>query len=114
AAIGVYMRIREREDTLEVLETILRLQLESNLKEDAAVSLEEISASLEGEPQLARRQQLTELYRSLGDSEAVMRTVEGSLELRPDDQALRAALRKEYEAAGAWRKTADLVIADAE
>lgn len=113
-AIGVYMKIREKEDTLEVLETILRLQLSSGKKAEAAASLEEICDSLDGGDRIKRRGELADLYRSIGDVDAVIRTVEGTLALDPEDSALRATLRKEYEGAGAWQQVADMILGDAE
>ncbi len=112
-AIEVWKKIREQEDTTETLEAILRLQLASSQNLDAAQSLEELCASLEGEAQIARRGELAELYRTIGDTEAVIRTLEGSLALDEGNQALRESLRKEYEDSGAWQQVADMIVTDA-
>lgn len=113
-AIETWGKVREKEDTLEVIETILRLQLAADNGQGAAASLEEICASLEGEARLARRAELAELYRTLGDKDAVIRTLERTLELNPDDQKLRNSLRAEYESAGRWQEVADMVVLEAE
>lgn len=113
-AIETWGKIREKEDTLEVIESILRLQLVADKNEAAAASLEEICASLDGQARLVRRAELTELYRTLGDVDSVIRTLEGTFALDPDNRELRAELRKEYEAAGRWQEVSDLVVAAAE
>ncbi len=114
AAIEIWMKIRAYEDTLEVLESIFRLQLAAENRSDAAASLEEICSSLDGADQLSRRAELTQLYRDLGDTDAVIRTIEGSLSLNPENAELRLSLRKEYEGVGAFGQVADMVLADAE
>ncbi len=113
-AIETWGKIREKEDTLDVIESVLRLQLAADKKEAAAASLEEICASLEGSEQLARRAELADLYRTLGDVDAVIRTVEGTLALDPENQELRSSLRSEYESAGRWQEVADMVLKEAE
>jgi tetratricopeptide (TPR) repeat protein len=113
AAIRTWTKIREREDTLEVLESIYRLQLAAGNKRDAASSLEEICRSVDDRERRTRRGELSELYRSLGDQELLIRTIEGSVELWPGDAELRSLLRQEYETVGAWDKVAEMIVLDA-
>jgi tetratricopeptide (TPR) repeat protein len=113
-AIETWGKVRENEDTLEVIESIYRLQLAADKREAAATSLEEICSSLEGEARLSRRSELADLYRSLGDTDAVIRTMLGTLQLDPENLKLRAMLRSEYELAGRWQEVADMVVEEAE
>ncbi len=113
-AIATWFEIREKEDTLEVLEVILRLQLAAGHHAEAATSLEEIALSVDDSEKLVRRAQLAELYRELGETDAMIRTMEGSLEIAPESRQLRDTLRKEYEKMASWDKVAELIVADAE
>lgn len=113
-AIDCWLEMRQLDDSAATREELLRLYLASDKLPQAADLLEQISASLHGAQALARRKDLIELYRLMNDAPALIRTIEGSLEIAPDDEDLKALLRTEYEHAGQWDKVADLVFADAE
>lgn len=113
-ALLMWVKIRSMADSSEVRETILRLQLAADRKQEAALSLEEICEGLDGAEKLKRRTDLVEIYRALGDHASVVRTVEGSFALDPENGALRETLRSEYEAAGVWEKVAEMILMDAD
>ncbi len=113
-AIRCWSQIRSLDDSSVNREELLRLLLSAEQSEQAATLLEAICDGLEGEAALERRAELRELYRTMGDTESLIRTVEGSLALAPDNEELSALLRKEYEQAGMWDRVAATIVAQAD
>jgi tetratricopeptide (TPR) repeat protein len=57
---------------------------------------------------------LARLYSELGDTAAVVRSLDRAAEVDPRSRELRARLRGEYERAGAWEPVAAMVLAEAD
>lgn len=112
-AVDCWLEIRTLDDSSETREELLRLMLAAEQLKEAATLLEEICAPLSGAQALRRRRELCELYRIMNDTPALIRTIEGSLAIAPDDEDLKMLLRSEYEHEGEWSKVADLVLKEA-
>jgi tetratricopeptide (TPR) repeat protein len=113
-AVDCWLEIRTLDDSPETREELLRLMLAAGQLKEAAALLEEICAALSDAQALRRRRELCELYRLMNDTPALIRTIEGSLALAPDDEDLKMLLRTEYEHEGQWDKVAQLVLTEAE
>ncbi len=113
-AVSSWREIVALDPTAENKEELLRLLREAGRKDESAALLEEICGELEGDDALVRRAELVEMYRSMGDVDSLVRTVEGSVALAPNDAELKIVLRKEYEAAKMWGRVAGLVLDEAE
>jgi tetratricopeptide (TPR) repeat protein len=113
-AAAAWSGVRRVEESEEVLEALLRLHTALGEKARAAEVLEVLASRATGGDAIERLVSLARLYSELGDTAAVVRSLDRAAEVDPGSRELRARLRAEYERAGAWEPVAAMVLADAD
>lgn len=113
-AVATWRSIQAKDDGLEPLEALLRLETARGNQEEAAEILAQLSTRSTGEAAIERRLELVELRRQLGQTDALLQTLADAVALAPAHPGLRDRLRKEYEAASRFDKVADLLVEDAD
>lgn len=113
-AAAVWSSIRTVEESDEVLEALLRLHTALGQKAEATEALEVLAGRATGGAAIERLITLARSYAELGETAAVVRSLDRARAVDPESRELRARLRAEYERAGAWEPVAVMVLADAD